>query len=72
MRGHLRKRYQGSWTIVLDVERKVDPVTGRSKRIRKWFSVKGTKQAAEQKLTELLERARTGLVIEPSKLTLGQ
>jgi integrase len=72
MRGHLRKRYRGSWTIVLDVERKVDPVTGRSKRIRKSFSVKGTKQPAEQKLTELLERARTGQVIEPSKLTLGQ
>jgi len=72
MRGHLVKKYKGSWCIVLDVERRVDPVTGRSKRIRKWFSVKGTKQAAEQKLTELLERARTGQVIEPSKLTLGQ
>jgi integrase len=70
MRGHLVKRYRGSWSIVLDVER-VDPRTGRSKRMRKWFSVKGTKQQAETELTKLLERARTGQVIEPSKLTLG-
>jgi integrase len=54
------------------VGRKLDPNTGRLKRKQKWFTFKGTKQAAEKKLTELLRKLDTGQVIEPSKLTLGQ
>ena len=72
MRGHITQRHDGSWYLVVDVGRKLDPKTGRLKRKQKWFTFKGTKQAAEKKLTELLRKLDTGQVIEPSKLTLGQ
>ena len=29
MRGHIFQRSEGSWTIVLDIGRKVDPATGK-------------------------------------------
>lgn len=72
MRGHLKKRYEGSWNIILDLGRRVDPATGHLKRVQKWFTVQGTKREAEAKLAELLQRANTGQVVEPSKLTLAQ
>jgi integrase len=49
-----------------------DPETGASKRRRVWYSVKGTKRDAEQKLAELLRQANRNELVEPSKLTLGQ
>ena len=71
MRGHLVKRYKGSWSIVLDLGRRRDPQTGFLKRVQKWFSFRGTKKEAEEHLSELLHRYHQGGVLEPSKLLLS-
>ena len=67
MRGHIKQRAKGSWSIVIDVGR--DPRTG--KRQQQWHTVRGTKKEAETKLRELLQSLETGGYIKPSKLTLG-
>lgn len=71
MRGHLVKRYKGSWSIVLDLGRRRDPETGFLKRVQKWFSFRGKKKDAEEHLSELLHRYHQGGVLEPSKLLLS-
>ena len=74
MRGHLIKRYKGSWTIVLDLGRQRDPLTGHLKRVQKWFAFrgeKGTKKEAEEHLNDLLHRFHQGGVLEPSKMLLS-
>ena len=71
MRGHIRKRYKDSWSIILDVGYQVDPETGKQKRVQKWFTVKGTKRDAEKRLTDLLHDVHSSEYVEPSKLTLG-
>ena len=67
MRGHIRRRYKGSWSVVLDTK---DSVTG--KRKRKWVTVKGKREAAETKLTELLRSMDMNTYVDTSKLTLGE
>ena len=62
MRGHIRKRAKGSWTIVLDFEK--DPDTG--KRRQQWSTVRGTKKDAERKLAELLHQIDNGSIIKPT------
>lgn len=59
MRGHIRKRGSGTWTVVVSLG--TDPSTG--KRKRKWISVRGTKNEAEQVLTKILAQRDTGLEI---------
>lgn len=71
MRGHLVKRYKGSWSIVLDLGHRRDLKTGLLKRMQKWFSCTGTKKDAEKKLNELLHQYHQGRVLEPSKMLLG-
>jgi integrase len=68
MEGHLRKRSDGSWTLVYELPR--DPVTG--KRRRKWETVHGTKKDAERLLRQRLSEIDDGAFIEPSKLTVAQ
>ena len=46
MRGTLKQRSKGSWTIILDAG--PDPATG--KRRQQWHTVKGTKREAEKRL----------------------
>ena len=72
MRGSIQKRYQGSWNIILDMGYKLDPETGKQKRVQKWFTVQGTKREAEAKLVDLLHDANRGQLVEPSKMTLAQ
>lgn len=72
MRGHLVKRYEGSWSIVLDLGRRRDPQTGLLKRAQKWFSFRGTKREAEEHLSTLLHRYHGGGVLEPSKMPLSE
>jgi hypothetical protein len=57
MRGHIRKRYKDSWSIILDLGYQIVPATGHMKRVQKWFTVQGTKRDAERKLIELLQPA---------------
>lgn len=68
MRGHIRQRSKGSWSIVIDVGR--DPETG--KRRQQWHTVHGTKREAEAKLRELLQSLETGSYVKPTKLTVGE
>lgn len=72
MRGHLRQRAKGSWTIVITLGRQTDPVTGKTRLVQKWVTVRGTRKQAEKELTTLLHRLNHGQVIEPSRLTLGE
>ena len=67
MRGHIVKRYKGSYSIVLNLG--TDPATGNRKQ--QWISVKGTKKAAEKRLAELLHQLDTGMFMKPGKITLA-
>lgn len=67
MRGHIKKRSKGSWTIVLALGR--DPATG--KRKQQWVTVRGTRRDAERKLAELQHQIDTGAFVKRTKLTLG-
>ena len=66
MRGHIRKRDDRSWAVVVDVGH--DSHTG--KRRQKWVSVKGTKRAAERRLAEVVRDLNEGTYVEPSRVTL--
>jgi len=67
MRGHLVKRYEGSWTIVLSLGR--NPQTG--KKQQQWITVKGTKKEAEKRLAELLHQVDKGEYAKPTDLTVA-
>ena len=66
MRGTLKQRSKGIWTIIPDAGR--DPATG--KRRQQWHTVKGTKREAQKRLTELLHEVDTGLYIKPAQVTV--
>jgi len=69
MRGHIRKRSEGSWTVVVELPR--DPETGR--RRQKWVTVKGPKKEAERVLAELITQVESGLAAQaPAKMKVGQ
>src|SRR5437879_1643405 len=72
MRGSLVRRYKGSWSIVLDLRREPDPVTGRERRKQKWITFRDTYRAAEKKLADLLRNVNRGEYVEPTKLTVGE
>ena len=67
MKGHIRERSPGKWTIILDVR---DPATG--KRRRKWHSFSGTKRSAQIECARLISEMRGGNYAEPTKTTFGQ
>ena len=68
MRGHIRQRATGTWTIVVPLG--LDPATGR--RRQQWTTHKGTRKEAETKLTEILRQLDTGEFVRPAKLTVGE
>ena len=68
MRGHIRKRAKGSWTIVLDYG--TDSDTG--KRRQHWSTIRGTKKEADKKLSELLHQIDIGNFVKPTKITFGE
>jgi integrase len=65
MRGSIRKRYEGSWSLILDVG---EP---GGKRKQRWITFRGTKRKAEARLAELLAAATGGTLVDGSKVTLG-
>ena len=71
MRGSLKQRFKGSWTIRLDLGYEPDPATGLLKRKQRTVTVRGTRRQAEDRLTDLLGSVKDGTFVEPSKLTLG-
>ena len=72
MRGSLRQRYAGSWSLILDLGYQVDPGTGLRKRKQKWITFRGTKRDAERKLAELLHASHTHTFVDPVKVTVGE
>src|SRR5262249_9512395 len=56
-----------SWELKFDLG--VNPTTG--KRETRYVSVKGTKREAQAKLTELMSEAARGVLVDPTKETLG-
>jgi len=68
MRGHIRQRSKGSWSIWVDLGR--DPETG--KRKQQTLTVRGTKRDAERELRNLLQSLEMGSYVKPSRLTLGE
>ncbi len=68
MKGHLKQRTPGSWTIVVDAGK--DPETGR--RRQRWHTIKGAKRDAQRALREMLTAVETGTYVKPSKLNLGE
>ncbi|MBA2485285.1 MAG: Arm DNA-binding domain-containing protein [Nitrospira sp.] len=71
MRGHIVQRSEGSWAIVIDIGRKLDPETGRPKRIQKWKTIRGTKKEAQAELATMLHNLSRGQVISSSHMTLS-
>ena len=72
MRGTIKKRYAGSWSLILDLGYQVDPATGKTKRKQNWVTFRGTRKQAEAALTEHVRAANRGEFVEPSKSTLGE
>ena len=68
MRGHIRQRYTGTYSVVINLG--TDPKTGR--RRQQWVTVKGTKKDAEKRLAELLHQLDTGTFIKPGKITVAE
>jgi integrase len=67
VRGHLRKRAEGTWTIVVDAGR--DPVTGKRRQL--WRTVKGNKRKAQGELARLIASIETGTDLNPATLKVG-
>jgi integrase len=72
MRGSIKRRYAGSWSLILDLGYATDPGTGRRKRRQKWITFRGTKRAAQARLTELLRSANRGEFVEKTDRTVGE
>ena len=72
MRGSIKRRYKGSWSLILDAGVVTDPATGLSKRKQRWITFRGTKKQAEDKLAELVRSANRGELPEPTKATFGE
>jgi integrase len=72
MRGSLKQRSKGSWSLILDLGYQLDPVTGLKKRQQRWHTFRGTRKDAEGKLTDLLKEVGGGTYVDASKITVGQ
>ena len=68
MRGHIKKRGKGSYSVVVSLGR--DPETG--KRKQQWVTIKGTKKDAERRLSELLNQVDSGTFVKPRNITVGE
>ena len=66
MRGSVMKRGK-TWTYVISLGRDAS-----GKKRQKWVGGHRTKKAAEDALTEALERMRTGMWIDPGTTTVGE
>ena len=67
----LQKR-NGAWSVVIDLDPKRDPETGRLKRRQYRFTHKGKKLEAEQALNEKLAEIFKKEFVERDKITVGQ
>ena len=65
MRGHIFRRFRGSYQIVLYLGK--DPVTGKYKQ--KWIAVKGKRRNAEHTMSELIHQYNLTGYIDTTRLT---
>jgi integrase len=72
MRGSIRRRYEGSWSLILDLGYQTDQQTGLRKRKQKWVTFRGTRKQADAHLNELIRSANRGEFVEKSKLTVAE
>jgi hypothetical protein len=63
---------EGSWLLTLEFGYVKDPQTGKSKRIQKYETVRGTRKQAETRLNDLTHDLQHGTYIAPDKRTVGQ
>ena len=68
MRGTIRQRAKGSWTIQVYAGK--DPVTGKKKSVAR--TVRGTKKEAELALARLISSVETGIDFNASKMTFAE
>src|SRR6516225_6849959 len=68
MRGHIRRRGEGTWELKFDAGR--DDKTG--KRLTRFHSYRGTKRGAQVKLAELISSISAGSYVEPTKVTVAE
>ena len=68
MKGHIKQRSKGSWTLWIELGRDVE--TG--KRRQQTITVHGNKKDAERELRAVLTRLETGAYTQPTKLTVGE
>lgn len=68
MRGSIRKRAKGSWTITVYLGR--DPVTGKKRQL--YRTVKGSKKQAEAVLAQLVHAVETGMDFDSSRITAAE
>jgi integrase len=71
MRGSLRQRSRGSWTLVFDLGYQTQP-DGTRRRHQKCVTFRGTKTEAQAHLTELLRASNRGEFVERSRITFGE
>jgi integrase len=67
MRGTIRQRSKGSWTIQVYAGK--DPVTGKKMRVAR--TVRGTKKQAELALAKLIQSVETGVDFDATKLSVA-
>lgn len=72
MRGSIRKRYNGSWTLIVDLGRARDPKTGRERRKQLWRTCHGTRKEAESALTELVRTVNRGEFVGSTRITVRE
>src|SRR5579872_1568697 len=68
MKGHVRRRGEGSWELKFDLGR--DPITGKRNIVYRSF--KGNKRQAEVELARLIAQADAGNHIDASKETVAE
>jgi integrase len=68
MRGSIRKRAKGSWTLTVYLGR--DPVTGKKRQL--YRTVRGSKKQAEAALAQLVHAVETGMDLDSSRLTVSE
>lgn len=68
MRGSIRRRAEGSWTI--QVFAGTDPATGRKRYVSR--TIRGSKKDAERALANLVRAQETGLDLSAARLTVAK
>lgn len=73
MRGSKRQRYEGSWTLIIDLGPGLDAKTGVfRKRRQQTETFVGNSKEADARLTELVRLVNRDQYVRPSKLTVRE